>query len=68
MRSLTDAELYRLFVFGDWDLSLSDPEGRLQKIIEKAKTDPVLAAEIDQINADFAAQQRDNWPEGILAE
>ncbi|MFN7902602.1 MAG: hypothetical protein ACK5O1_07235 [Holosporales bacterium] len=46
---LTDAQLYRLFVFGDWDLSIIDSEGRLQEIFDRSKIDPDLAAKIAEM-------------------
>lgn len=46
---LTDAQLYRLLVFGDWDLSIIDPEGRLQEIFDRSKIDPDLAAKIAEM-------------------
>ncbi len=50
---MTDIEVYRMFLSGEWDLSFSNPQARLEKILEKAQADPELARQIAEIHAQF---------------
>jgi MinD superfamily P-loop ATPase len=68
MRELTLAEKYRLIKFGDWDLEDPNVKWILGVIQTMSEENPEFAAEINQIDAEFAAQKRDNWVENILAE
>ncbi len=65
MKHLTDPQLYRLFQSTeDWKVSL-DAQAVIDGILARAKADPQLAAELDQIDRELAAAQ-EGWVTSLL--